>query len=252
MAELASVSRDGHVAIVRFLRTDKHNAFNQEMSAAVAVALDEAEADAGAHCVILVGSGSAFSAGADMNEAVTGIDTSGRSDGMAATIMRVARFSKPILGCINGSAYGGGALLAITCDLRIASESAAFRFPGAAYGLVVGGSQLPRIVGVPKAKELLFTGRVIGAEEALRIGLVNQVAPAAAVEAVTLEMARQIAANSLEALIATKRTVDRATQVDEAMRIEAESNTRLRGSPEHHARFRAAADRVARRGEPKP
>ncbi len=234
---------------MRFLRTEKHNAFNQEMSAAVAAALDEVEADDEVHCAILVGSGSAFSAGADMNEAVTGIDTSGRSDGMATTIMRVARFTKPLLGCINGAAYGGGALLAITCDLRIASETAAFRFPGAAYGLVVGGSQLPRIVGVPKAKELLFTGRVVSAEEALHIGLVNHVAPAAMVEAMTLEMAQQIAANSLEAVVATKRTVDRATQVDEAIRIEAESNTKLRGSPEHHARFRAAADRVARRGE---
>jgi enoyl-CoA hydratase/carnithine racemase len=250
MAELSSITREGHVAVIRLQRPEKHNAFNREMSAAVAGALDEVEADAGVHCAILVGSGSAFSAGADMTEAVTGIDTSGRSDGMAMTILRVARFTKPMLGCVNGSAYGGGALLAITCDIRIASETAAFRFPGAVYGLVVGGSQLPRIVGAAKAKELLFTGRVVGAEEALRLGLVNHVVPAAHVEAVTMEMAQQIAANSLEALMATKRTVDRATQVDEAIRIEAESNTALRGSPEHRARFRAAAERVARRGDP--
>jgi enoyl-CoA hydratase/carnithine racemase len=249
MADLASVTRAGSVALIRFLRPEKHNAFNRAMGEAVAAALDEVEADPAVHCVVLTGSGSAFSAGADMTEAVTYIDSSGRSDGMASTIVRVARFSKPILGCINGAAYGGGALLAITCDIRIASDTAAFRFPGAAYGLVVGGSQLPRIVGAAKAKELLFTGRVVGAEEALRIGLVNDVVPAERVEATAMEMAQQIAANSLEALVATKRTVDRATEVDEAIRIEAEANSVLRGSPEHHARFRAAAQRVARRGE---
>jgi enoyl-CoA hydratase/carnithine racemase len=249
MGELASIERDGHVAVVRFLRPEKHNAFNRAMGAEVAAALDELESDTAVHCVIVVGSGNAFSAGADMTEAVTYIDSSGRSDGMASTIVRVARFSKPILGCINGNAYGGGALLAVTCDVRVASETAAFRFPGAAYGLVVGGSQLPRIVGTPKAKELLFTGRVVGAEEALSIGLVNQVVPRDRVEAATMEMAQQIAANSLEALVATKRTVDRATEVDDAIRVEAEANAALRASPEHHARFRAAADRVAKRGD---
>jgi enoyl-CoA hydratase/carnithine racemase len=183
---------------------------------------------------------------------VTGIDSSGRSDGMATTIMRVAKFPKPILACINGAAYCGGALIAITCDIRIASDTAAFRFPGAVYGLVVGGSQLPRIIGTAKAKELLYTGRVVAADEALRIGLVNNVVPFAEVEAATMTLAQQIAANSLEALVATKRTVDRATEVDEAIRIEAESNSALRASPEHHARFRAAADRVAKRGDQKP
>jgi enoyl-CoA hydratase/carnithine racemase len=250
MAELVSIARYGHVALIRMQRPEKQNAVNREMAALMASALDDVEADAGVHCAVLVGVGTAFSAGADMTEAVTGIDSSGRSDGMASTIVRVARFTKPILGCINGAAYGGGALLAITCDLRIAAETAAFRFPGAAYGLVVGGSQLPRIVGTPKAKELLFTGRVVGADEALAIGLVNRVVPHADVEAETMEVAQQIAGNSLEALIATKRTVDRATEVDEAIRIEAESNSALRASPEHHARFRAAADRVAGRGGP--
>jgi enoyl-CoA hydratase/carnithine racemase len=249
MPDLVSSTRDGRVALVRFLRPEKHNAFNRALGDEVAAALDELEVDPDVHCVILTGSGTAFSAGADMTEAVTYIDSSGRSDGMAATIVRVARFPKPVLGCINGPAYGGGALLAITCDIRLASDTAAFRFPGAAYGLVVGGSQLPRIVGAPKAKELLFTGRVVGADEALRIGLVNDVVPADRVETATMEMAQQIAANSLEAILATKRTVDRATEVDEAIRVEAEANTALRASPEHHARFRAAADRVAKRGD---
>ncbi len=246
MSDLVSVTRDEHVGVLRMLRTDKHNAFNRALSAAVMAALDELEADDGTHAAVLVGSGGAFCAGADMTEAVAQIAENGRRDGMAASVVRAARFPKPLLACVNGVAYGGGALLAITCDIRIASETAAFRFPGAAYGLVVGGSQLPRIVGAAFAKELLFTGRVVGAEEALRIGLVNHVVPADQVENATMEMARQIAANSPQALLGTKQAIDRATEVDDAARVEADWNAGLRASPEHHERFRAAADRVAR------
>ena len=248
MSDLLSVNRDGHVTLVRMTRTDKHNAFNRALSAEVLAALNDLEAGDAVHAVVLTGSDAAFCAGADMTEAVAAIDENGRNDGMAAAIVRVARFPKPLLACVNGAAYGGGALLAITCDIRIASERAAFRFPGAAYGLVVGGSQLPRIVGAAFAKELLFTGRVVQAEEALRIGLVNHVLPHADAEAATMEMAQQVAANSPAALLGTKQAVDRATEVDDGIRVEAEWNAGLRASPEHHARFRAAQERVARRG----
>ena len=249
MPEPAGIERAGAVAIIRMLRPEKHNAFNRELSGAVMGALEALETDEEVNCVVLTGSGSAFSAGADMTEAVAQIADRGRSDGMGQCIARLARFPKPVIGCINGSAYGGGALLAVTCDIRIASEGAAFRFPGAAYGLVVGGAQLPRVVGAAVAKELLFTGRVVRAEEALRIGLVNHVVPHEDVEAAAREMARQIAANSPQALIATKEVVDRATGSEDAARREVEWNRELRGSPEHHERFRAAAARVAARGK---
>lgn len=248
MSELVRIEREGGVAVIRMLRTDKHNAFNRALSEAVWKAFDELEADASAVCTVLTGTGTAFSAGADMTEAVAAIDGTGRSDGMGATLERIARYPKPLLGCVNGIAYGGGALLAVLCDVRVASDAAAFRFPGAAYGLVVGASQLPRIIGPAYAKELLFTARVVKAEEALRIGLVNSVVPHAKVEAITLDMARQVAANSLEALIGTKETVDRATQADDGIDTEARWNLVLRESPEHHRRFREATDRVAKRG----
>ena len=115
---------------------------------------------------------------------------------MAGVYGAVATFRKPLIACVNGIAYGGGALVAIMCDVRVASDTAAFRFPGAAYGLVVGGSQLPRLIGPAYAKELLFTARVVRAEEALRIGLVNAVVPHAEVFEAALEMARLMAANS--------------------------------------------------------
>lgn len=245
---LVIVEREGHVGVVRMNRPDKHNAFNRALSTAVAEAFDVLEADDDIFVAVLTGSGKAFSAGADMGEAVAAMDRTGRSDGMAQTIMRIAQARKPVLACVNGIAHGGGAFLAVTCDLRIASDTAAFRFPGASYGIVVGGAQLPRIVGPAYAKELLFTGRVVQAEEALAIGLVNRVAPLADVEAVTMDMARQIAANSPQALVATKNVVDRATEADEAMQAEMEWNRELRQSADHSERFRAAAERVAKRG----
>lgn len=249
MAELVPIERDGGVAVMRLNRTGKHNAFNRELSGAFMGALETLEADEHVVCVVLTGAGEAFCAGADMTEAVAAIDDGRRSDGMGASIGRAAAFTKPLVACVNGAAYGGGALLATVCDIRIASETAAFRFPGAAYGLVVGGSALPRVVGTAYAKELMFSGRVVEAEEALRMRLVNRVVPARRAFDETMELARQIAANSPQALIATKEVVDRALSASEAGRLELEWNVKLRQSTEHHARFKAAAERVAKRGE---
>ena len=249
MSEICGIEREGHIGVVRMTRSDKHNAFNRELDAAVSAALAELDADPEVHVAILTGTGNAFSAGADMNEAVAAIEGKGRSEGMAGVYGAVASFRKPLIACVNGIAYGGGALVAIMCDIRVASDTAAFRFPGAAYGLVVGGSQLPRLIGPAYAKELLFTARVVRAEEALRIGLVNAVVPHAEVFEAAMEMARLMAANSPATLIATKEVVDRATQVDDGQRAEAEWNRGLRVSPEHHELFRKAAERVAKRGE---
>lgn len=244
-AESVSCTIDDGVALVRLNRADKHNAFNRELSMAFIRLFDRLEEDENVRCVVLVGSGRAFSAGADMAEALDALEgESGGSDGMAQSIVRLSRFPKPVIACVNGYAYGGGAYLAITCDIRIAADSASFRFPGAVYGLVVGGSQLPRIVGPAVAKELLFSGRVIEAEEAERVGLVNHLAPPAEALDRALELAHQIAANSPEAVRLTKEVVDRATEVDEGIRREIEANRELRRSAEHRRRFREATERV--------
>lgn len=232
------------VAILRFNRPDKRNAFNYALSTAVIHALDELEGDDGVRCVILTGAGKAFSAGADMTEALEQIEGGGRGDGMAQAVIRVARFPKPVIAGVNGAAFGGGAALAIACDIRIASPVASFRFPGAVYGLVVGGSQLPRLIGPARAKELLFTARVVDATEAERIGLVNRVVPADRLESECIEMAALIASHSPDAVVWTKRVVDRATEVDAGVEAEIEANQRLRGSRDHVERFREATRRV--------
>jgi enoyl-CoA hydratase len=232
------------VALVRFNRPDKRNAFNRDLSIAVIRAMDELEDDAEVRCVILTGAGRAFSAGADMTEALESIEGGGRGDGMAQAVVRVGRFPKPVIAAVNGPAFGGGAALAIACDIRIASPAASFRFPGAVYGLVVGGSQLPRLIGPARAKEILFTARVVDATEAERIGLVNRVAPAERLESECVEMAALIASHSPDAVVWTKRVVDRATEVDAGIETELEANQRLRGSRDHVERFREATKRV--------
>jgi enoyl-CoA hydratase len=239
--------RDGHIATIRLNRPDKHNAINSEMSAELIDCLDELEVDDNTRVIVLTGAGEkAFCAGADMAEA---IDTAGdsRRDAAARAAIRLARTRKPVIAAVNGYAYGGGAIFAISCDIRICSENAKFRFVGATYGLVVGASQLPRIVGAPIAKELIFTARIVDADEAFRIGLANHVTSPADLEATVREMASSIAENSPASLTASKEVIDLATLRTKAGKREMEHNLELRQGDDHHERFRAAAERVTGR-----
>ena len=230
------LERDGHVAAIRLNRPEKHNAINAEMSAELI--------DDDVRVIVLTGAGEkAFCAGADMAEAV-GTAGDSRRDAAARAAIRLLRVRKPTIAAVNGYAYGGGAVFAIHCDIRICSEAAKFRFVGATYGLVVGASQLPRIVGQAIAKELLFTARVVDADGALRIGLANRVVPEAELASVVGEMASAIAQNSPSAVIASKEVVDLATIIAEAGKREMEHNLALRQGEDHRERFRAAAERV--------
>jgi len=241
---LLSDSRDG-VAFLRMQRPEKHNAFNRELSIAVSAAIDVAESDDAVRTIVLTGVGKAFCAGADMNEALASFDNGGRGDVMAQAVVRFARATKPVIAAINGYAFGGGAALACGCDIRLASERASFRFPGAEYGLVVGGSQLPRIVGAPMAKELIFTARVVEADEALRIGLVNHVYDHDELEGAAWEMARQIAKQSPDAVRWSKAVIEAASTIEKGIELELEANRKLRGSDDHMSRFRQATERVS-------
>ena len=117
----------------------------------------------------------------------------------------IATFSKPLIGAINGLAYGGAALLSSTLDLRIGCERTQFRFLAASYGRVNSTWSLPLLVGLPKAKELLYTGRVVAAEEAERIGLLNQIVPAARLIESAVETAQMIAKNDARMVQGIKR-----------------------------------------------
>ena len=233
------------VVFLRMNRPEKRNAFNRELSLALAAACEELQQDDQVRVVVLTGAGEAFSAGADMTEALASFEDGRGGQGMAPAVVGVAGFTKPIIAAVNGYAFGGGALIACSCDIRIASDRASFRFPGANYGLVVGGSQLPRIVGGAKAKELIFTARVVAAEEAGRIGLVNQVVPHDSLDEAVWQMARQIAENSPAAVRWSKAVIDGATTIDKGTQLELEANRALRGSADHLSRFRSATERIA-------
>lgn len=247
--EAIILERHEAVAIVRLNRPEKHNAISRRMSAELVACLDSLEDDDAVRVIVLTGAGQkAFCAGADMAQAALeddGPQDFGK-DWAAQAAVRLARVRKPLIGAINGYAYGGGAVFALQCDLRICSDDAKFRFVGAVYGLVVGASRLPSLVGPAMAKELIFTARTVDAEEALRIGLANHVLPRAELEAYVMEMAQEIAGHSLPALIASKEVIDIASGFYDAAKRELEHNLELRRSEEHLARFKAAAERVVR------
>jgi enoyl-CoA hydratase len=242
------LERDEHVATIRLNRPDKHNAINGKMSSELIECVDALEADDAVRVIILTGAGEkAFCSGADMAEAI-GTAGDGQRDAAARAAIRLLRAKKPTIAAVNGYAYGGGAVFAIHCDIRICSEQAKFRFVGATYGLVVGASQLPRIVGAPVAKELIFTARVVEAEEALQIGLANRVVPHAELPAVVADMASTIAANSPAAVMASKEVIDIGTTIPDGGKREMEYNLDLRQGEDHRERFRAAAERVTGQG----
>jgi len=238
------VDRREHVALITLNRPEKLNALNQHMLQELERALRELDDDAEIGAIVITGAGErAFSAGGDMAEQVDAIE--GRRiprRGNALAAVRACR--TPTIAAIRGYCYGGAALLAIGCDIRVSGEDGRFKFHGASYGRALGGAILPRIVGAAKAKELLFTGDDVRADEALRIGLVNQVVPPIEVVETALAMAERIAANSPRAVQAIKETIDLALPIEHAQAYESYANGELAHTDDSTARFRKAAERV--------
>lgn len=240
----ALIERRGRVGIVILNRPAKLNALNTPLINELEAALQELDADEAIGAVVITGAGDrAFSAGGDMKEQLQQLESNTLAQRRSASaVVRAAR--KPTIAAVRGYCYGGGALLAASCDIRIAASDARFKFHGATYGQAVGGAVLPRIVGVAKSKELLFTGDEVDALEALRIGLVNQVVPPDELLDTAVGMATRIAANSPEAVAVLKHVVDLALPYAEAQAYEDAANRQVRASPDSAARFRQAAERI--------
>ena len=247
------VERRDAVALLTLNRPEKRNAIDQALSDALGETIRELEAEDSVHVIVITGAGDkAFCAGADMAEA---LDRQNRTAGeprqpQASTPLRgvavVAGATTPVIAAVNGYAYGLGAQLALSADFRIASTAAKFRFVSTSYGLVVSGADLPRVVGASMAKELLFSTRVVDAEEAVRIGLVNRCVQPDELLPTTLDVAHQSAANSPAAVRWAKRIIDAATVIEAGAAAERESNLELRGSSDQSARFREAAEKLTR------
>jgi 2-(1,2-epoxy-1,2-dihydrophenyl)acetyl-CoA isomerase len=196
------------VAVITLNRPEKLNALSFGLARELDEALSEYEQDDAIKAVILTGAGErAFSAGADIHEmaGLTSEELAQRQAFRSDATWHVASFAKPLIGAINGLAYGGAALLSSTLDLRIGCERTQFRFLAASYGRVNSTWSLPLLVGLPKAKELLYTGRVVGADEALRIGLLNQVVPAGKLIETAVEIGQMIAKNDARMVQGIKR-----------------------------------------------
>ena len=195
-------------ALITLNRPEKLNALSFGLMQELDEELTRLEEDAAVKAVVLTGAGDkAFSAGADIHE-MAGLSAEVLAERQAFrnhATWHVATFTKPLIGAINGLAYGGAALLSSTLDIRIGCERTKFRFLAASYGRVNSTWSLPVLVGLPKAKELLYTGRDVMAEEAERIGLLNQVVPAARLRETALEMAAAIAKNDARMVTGIKR-----------------------------------------------
>lgn len=213
--------QEGRVAILTINRPDKLNALNQAVRDQSLVHLEKIAQDDSIGAVVITGAGEkSFIAGADIGE------FAGRSPFDQREAMRfprvfdiMANFPKPVIAMINGFCLGGGCELAMSCDIRVASDQAKLGQPEIKLGLIPGGGgtqRLPRLVGLGNAMRLILTGDTIKADEALRIGLVDVVVPAAELRAKTLELAARIAAFSP----LTVRVAKEAMRASERLAIE--------------------------------
>jgi len=221
-------SRDG-IAFVTINRPDKLNALNDATVAEIDAAFAAIAADPATRGVVLTGAGEkAFVAGADIAELATQspVDGKERSIRGQRVLDRIERLGKPVIAAVNGFALGGGCELAMACHVRIASENAKLGTPEVKLGIMCGyaGTQrLPRLVGKGRALEMLLTGEMVDAAEALRIGLVNRVVPRDKLLAEAEGLMRKMLANGPVSLRFTLEAVNDGleTGFDEAERQEA-------------------------------
>ena len=224
------LEKEGRIATVTINRPKALNALNSDTLKDLDMVLADLEKDNEIYAVILTGAGGkSFVAGADIAEMRDLNEEQGKEFGILGNkvFRRLETLDKPVIAAIPGFALGGGCELAMACDIRIASVKAKFAQPESGLGITpgFGGTQrLPRIVGLGKAKELIYTGDMIKADEAYRIGLVNKVVEVEDLMEEAKAMANKIAANAPKAVSYCKDAINRGMQVsiDEAIMIEAE------------------------------
>jgi enoyl-CoA hydratase len=267
--ETVLTDREAGVATITLNRPRRRNAINRRMLDALARALDAAEADPEVRVVVLTGAGGSFSSGFDLQEQAE-LRPAGEAhwreilEHAFSTLMRCWRLSKPTVAAVRGPCLAGGCELALACAITIAGDDAIFGEPELRFGAGIVVMILPWLVGPKRAKDIILTGRsAIGAREALNIGLVSRVVPAAEVLAAAKAVAGQMAIVEPVLLNATKRSLNRALEVmgmeralEESLR--ADVALEAAGTPEkaefleivRAAGLRAALDWRDRRWEP--
>jgi enoyl-CoA hydratase/carnithine racemase len=226
VGEFVRLEVSGAVATIRLDRP-KMNAVNARLRDELAEAARAADADPAVRAVVLYGGERVFAAGADIKEMaeMSYAEMTGHCEALQKSFTAVARIGAPVIAAITGYALGGGLELALCADFRVAGESAKVGQPEIQLGVIpgAGGTQrLPRLIGPSRAKDLIFTGRHVGAAEALAIGLVDKVVPDDQVYDAAMEMAARYADGPAVALRAAKEAVDAGLEVDLATGLEIE------------------------------
>lgn len=213
MYEHLKIEERGNIAIMTISAPKSLNALNSIILGEIDEYLDEFE-NGGYRCLIITGDGEkSFVAGADISEMATLGQQQGETFGRkgANVFRRIETLPSPVIAAVNGFALGGGCELAMACDIRLCSDNAKFGQPEVGLGIIPGFSgtvRLARLVGMGMAKQLIYTGKVIKADEALRIGLVNEVLPQSELMNRAIELAGQIAANAPLAVSAAKLCIN--------------------------------------------
>ncbi|HMK39723.1 MAG TPA: enoyl-CoA hydratase-related protein [Bacteroidota bacterium] len=179
-SDTVTVTKERGYALLQLNRPDVLNAISRQLMTDLVAALEESDADDAVRCMIITGNDRAFAAGADIREMAEASATEMLTRDQFARWDRIRKVAKPLIAAVGGFALGGGCELAMACDMIIASESARFGQPEITLGVIpgAGGTQrLTRAVGKAKAMEMVLTGRMITADEALRRGLINKVVP---------------------------------------------------------------------------
>jgi 2-(1,2-epoxy-1,2-dihydrophenyl)acetyl-CoA isomerase len=229
------------IGLITLNRPEALNAMDMTMRNEIRLALENYAVEDQIRVVVITGSGRAFCAGGDVKDQAVGFDAmEGRERVLAINrlLMTMVRLEKPIICSVNGIAFGAGFNLALSGDLIIASENAKFSQAYCRIGLVpdFGGMYiLPRLLGLQKAKEMIFTGDTIGANEAKEIGLISRVVPREDLESATFELARRIAQGSLTATRLAKSILNRSLDCDlpTILEMEADAQAICLQSSEH-------------------
>jgi enoyl-CoA hydratase len=194
------------VAVLRLDRPQARNAMNTQMLEEMLAHLASVRDDDAARVLVLSSTNHmALSAGADIKEELDFDGGVARMELFARVYDELTSFPKPTIAACHGDVIGGGAEVAVACDMRIGGSNLRLRFPGAALGVPVGPARLVTLCGLAAAKYLLLASRFVAADEALRIGIVNRVAPAAATEEMAMDIAAEIAAYPSESVARIKR-----------------------------------------------
>lgn len=205
------------------------NALDTAVLGELAAVVENLRTNESVKVLVLTGEGRAFVAGADISEMVSKNPIDGLEFGrLGASVFRaIEQLPFPVIAAVNGFALGGGCELAMACDIRLASAKAKFGQPETGLGIIPGFSgtqRLPRLVGPAKAKELIYTGEIIKADEALRIGLANGVTEPEALIDEALAMAEKIALQPRQAVALAKKAIDAGMQTDIDTAIGIENN----------------------------